>query len=198
MNQTHRTASQPAQPSSARPRPARPADSETDLADLDALVLAEIESLTAHRAGARSQQAPGGDAPTPAANGGAREPKPKAKAKASVAPIRSAPERRRESFGEEAELLFEEPEPAVESDADSDRAGLLSPEEEAFITRAVGFLSQRPEADIILNRIWEQLTELDPEGYYQAPLDPPEQIGRETPPESESSTATPPADPPEG
>ncbi|CRI66227.1 hypothetical protein THIOKS12690008 [Thiocapsa sp. KS1] len=194
MNQTHRTASQPARPSSARPRPARPADSETDLADLDALVLAEIESLTAHRAGARSKQAPCGDAPTPAANGGAREPK----AKASVAPIRSAPERRRESFGEEAELLFEEPEPADDNAADSALAGLLSPEEEAFITRAVGFLSQRPEADIILNRIWEQLTELDPEGYYQAPLDPPERIGRETPPESESSTATPPADPPEG
>lgn len=96
--------------------------------------------------------------------------------------------------------MFEEPEPAFESGADSERAGLLSPEEEAFITRAVGFLSQRPEADIILNRIWEQLTELDPEGYYRAPLDPPEACHRETQPDSarpESSTTTPPADPPE-
>ena len=185
MNQTHR-----------RPtKPARAADAETDLLDLDALVLAEIESLTARRDAARTKQTTRAAAPTPVAEGT----EPTARVKASVARIRNTPERRRESFGEEAELLFEEPEPLVEDAAERAPAGLLSPEEEAFITRAVGFLSRRPEADIILNRIWEQLTELDPEGYYQAPLDTPDKTGRETPPEStgsESSTATPRADPP--
>jgi hypothetical protein len=182
MNQTHRKPT----------KPARAADAETDLLDLDALVLAEIESLTARRDAARTGQTTRAAAPTPVAEG--TEPEP-TKIKARVAPIRNTPERRRESFGEEAELLFEEPEPADENEVDS------ALEEEAFITRAVGFLSQRPEADIILNRIWEQLTEMDPEGYYQAPLDSPDKIGRETSPESaasERNTATPPAAPPEG
>jgi hypothetical protein len=193
MNQTH-----------CKPtKPARAADDETDLLDLDALVLAEIESLTSRRDATRARRIKGAAAPTPVAGETETRDRPNTqpKGKASVAPIRSAPERRRESSGEEAELLFEEPEPADDNAADSALAGLLSPEEEAFITRAVGFLSQRPEADIILNRIWEQLTELDPEGYYQAPLDPPERIGRETPPDSaasENSRATQPADPPEG
>jgi hypothetical protein len=193
MKQTHRKPT----------KPARAADAETDLLDLDALVLAEIESLTARRDAARPKQTARAAAPTSLAEDAESRERPttQPKAKASVAPIRSAPERRRESFGEEAELLFEEPEPLVEDAAERAPAGLLSPEEEAFITRAVGFLSQRPEADIILNRIWEQLTELDPEGYYQAPLDTRDETGRETPPESagsEGSTATPRADPPEG
>jgi hypothetical protein len=189
MNQTHRTPS----------NPAFAADAETDLRDLDALVLAEIESLTARGSPTRSKQVSRANAPPPIERPAAHA--PKAKVKASVAPIRTTLERRPESFGEEAELLFAEPDPLVEDAAEGESAGLLGPEEEAFITRAVGFLSQRHEADIILNRIWEQLTELDPEGYYRAPLDTPDKNGREKPRESlgsESSTATPPAHSPEG
>lgn len=172
-------------------------DPDMDLLDLDALVLAEIESLTTRRDAVRSRQAPCA-APVPPAEAAER------KAKASVAQLRRAPERGPDGFGEGAELLFEglePPESPVEVEPDGQETGLLCPEEEAFITRAVGFLSRRPAADIILNRIWEQLTELDPEGYYQAPLDLPAEAKRgETPPasaEDEGMSAAPREDPAE-
>jgi hypothetical protein len=151
-------------------RPAVRHEREKDCVDLDALVLAEIESLIARRKAAHeqprtrtnpAQTPPPGPHDTSLQRG------------ARVAPLRTPSERTfewtGESFDEDPEALFAEPPPNPGQEPEEAHPSLLSPEEEAFITRAVGFLSQRAEADIILNRIWEQLTELDPEGYYEAP-----------------------------
>jgi hypothetical protein len=141
-----------------------------DLPELDVLVLAEIESLSrAERPRAR-RPAAGADArgkarpalsPRPAAEGG-------------VVRIRGAEPGGEGLSGEESEGLFDEAliDGGVGPDPDDEvpLGGLLSVEEEAFITRAVGFLSQREHADMILGRVWEQLTELDPEAFYQAPV----------------------------
>ena len=151
-------------------RPAARHQREKDCADLDALVLAEIESLIARRKAAHAQPRPHA---TPAQTPAPRTRDASARRVAKVAPLRTpsepAQEWTGESFDEDAEALFGEPSPNPGHEPEEAHPSLLSPEEEAFITRAVGFLSQRAEADIILNRIWEQLTELDPEGYYQAP-----------------------------
>ncbi|EGV20457.1 hypothetical protein [Thiocapsa marina] len=151
-------------------RPAARNQREQDCVDLDALVLAEIESLIARRKAAREQprtHTPPAQTPAPRARDTT------ARRGGRVAPLRTPSEPTSEwtgeSFDEDPEALFAEPPPNPEQEPQESHPSLLSPEEEAFITRAVGFLSQRAEADIILNRIWEQLTELDPEGYYEAP-----------------------------
>lgn len=43
---------------------------------------------------------------------------------------------------------------------------LFEKEEEAFITRAVSFLRQRENKDIIISRIWNHITEAEPNDFY--------------------------------
>jgi hypothetical protein len=45
-------------------------------------------------------------------------------------------------------------------------ADLLTPEEQAFVARAAGFLSGRANADLILDRIWSVVTASRPDGFY--------------------------------
>jgi hypothetical protein len=167
---------------------------EDDLLELDRLVLAEIESLTS---GQRGVPAPDSSADAlrdeecrakPARQKGLR--------RAGVVDMRETPESSRALSGEEAEGLFDDlpadPGPEPEPDDEAPAASLLTPEEEAFITRAVGFLSQRKHADMILGRIWEQLTELAPEGFYEAPMvGDMDGAGLDPPSEDEAATAPP-------
>ncbi|MCG7981943.1 MAG: hypothetical protein JAY90_04235 [Candidatus Thiodiazotropha lotti] len=74
----------------------------------------------------------------------------------------------RSMSGEEAELLQQSEvidEPVDELPPNK----LFSAEEEAFMHRAVGFLSGRENGDVILGRIWEQLTESQPDHYFEVP-----------------------------
>lgn len=144
-----------------------------DLSTLDALVLAEIESLGHGRQAravtgrpapesASARKRPGGASdqmrtfakwPGQAARGPCAE---------ATAPNRS---------GEEAEGLFDEPFELADPGDDPSRDGptaadLLSPEELAFVARAAGFLSGRPNADLILDRIWSQALGSQPDGFY--------------------------------
>jgi hypothetical protein len=141
-----------------------------DFEDLDALVLAEIESLSGPPRSARPSAGGARPAPRPAARP-AREHRD---GPAPVAPIRRRAGAEPNRSGEEFDGLFDRPFPEGQGGPDPDDTGpvasLLSTEEEAFVTRAVGFLSQREHADMILGRIWEQLTELDPDGFYEAPV----------------------------
>ena len=122
--------------------------------DLDALVLAEIESLSRPEHRGRPAHAPEHRAPTPAASF-----RP---ARRSERPAEE--EFTGEAFDEEAALAdsSEEGESREESSVE-----LLSPEEQAFVSRAVGFLSNRSNADMILTRVWEQLTGADPEAFFR-------------------------------
>jgi hypothetical protein len=128
---------------------------ETDgtLNELDALVLAEIESLSRTEHPRRPPRAPEHRAPAPASFRPARRSEPPAEEKFTG-----------EAFDEQAVLAdnTEEEEPQEESSVE-----LLSPEEQAFVSRAVGFLSNRGNADMILTRVWEQLTEADPEAFFR-------------------------------
>ena len=142
----------------------RPHDLSPDLSDLNALVLAEIASLgrTARPVEARSDPLRDRPGPGPVAS---RSPQPGLAAR--------SPSHRRgvEPSGEEAEGLFDEPcdRPDPDEDAAADgptAADLLTPEEQAFIARAVGFLSGRPSVDLILDRIWSQVTDAKPDRFY--------------------------------
>ena len=148
----------------------RPHDLSPVLSDLNALVLAEIASLgrTARPVEARSDPVRDRPGPGPVAS----RPPPQ-----SGLAVRSPSHRRGvEPSGEEAEGLFDEPcdRPDPDEDAAADgptAADLLTPEEQAFIARAVGFLSGRPGADLILDRIWSQVTDARPDRFYD-PEDP--------------------------
>lgn len=144
--------------------------SSDDLRELDTLVLAEIESLTRCTRPLHPRRAMASDP--------RRQPETKPDKRREPVPLSKVTrirgeERENEALsGEEAELLFDEDNELgdlsdVEEDEHGAAASLFSPEEEAFITRAVGFLAQRDNADMILNRIWEQLTEADPEGFFR-------------------------------
>jgi hypothetical protein len=121
-------------------------------AALEALVLAELDSL---------QPAPPKRAPAPHAEATSRP-----RDRARVTPLR------RMSAPPGADSLDASVEAQAAGEQTRGAAGLASVEEQAFITRAVAFLSEREHADIILGRVWEQLLELAPEGFYEPPPDP--------------------------
>ena len=71
--------------------------------------------------------------------------------------------------GEEAEGLFDQPLDFSEPDPDADgptAADLLTQEENAFLSRAIGFLSGRPSANLILDQIWSQVVAAASDGCY--------------------------------
>lgn len=142
-------------------------ENSDDFNDLDAMVLAEIESLQGGltlrrgriRRAARAEDARD-DAKTDASTS----------APMRAARIHGDDRAERGYTGEEAELLFD-------SEALKDGSGnvnehddapesLFSAEEQAFLARAVGFLSGRDNADMILGRIWEQLTAEQPDAFF--------------------------------
>jgi hypothetical protein len=156
-----------------------------DPLDLDALVLAEIESLGRWRPahgddwpGATRERPRSGLQPAPEpAPGQARTAPQRTGPAAPIRPTRgqgAAPATRPRS-GEEAEGLFDEPFERCNPDRDPQRdsaedgptaTDLLSPEEQAFVARAAGFLSGRLNADLILDRIWSQANESRLDGFY--------------------------------
>lgn len=170
--------------------------SEVD-SELDALVLAEMESLDTRIRPPRPTRSPG-PAVTSRARPARAAPDPARPVRAPT-PLGRRPEADVDRSGEEFEALFEAPLVEESDGPDLEDAasagGLLSLEEEAFITRAVGFLSQREHADMILGRIWEQLTELDPEAFYQAPAAAVEPTAAADGPRGQPSPGT---DPPDG
>ena len=135
--------------------------------DLDALVLAEIESL--HRRG-RTRPAP--------STGVEDLPATEPASAAGVAQIRGTESGGEVFRGEEAAGLFDDSIGEstelgeLEQDGHAAVGGLYSAEEDAFITRAVGFLTQRDNADVILNQIWQQVMEGYSEEFYRAPDTP--------------------------
>jgi len=137
--------------------------------DLDALVLAEIESL--HRRGR------GRTRPMPS-TGVEDLPATEPASAAGVAQIRGTESEGEVFSGEEAAGLFDESIGEstelgeLEQDGHAAVDGLYSAEEDAFITRAVGFLTQRDNADVILNQIWQQVMEGYSEEFYRAPDTP--------------------------
>ncbi len=143
-----------------------------DFADLDALVLAEIESLGEQAAlpdeGISEPMPRRREAKAPARRQGPRT-------MAQVHPLRGAQAEHRlpRGTGEEVRALFDEslvPEPArVGSEEQDDgplASDLLSAEERAFVERASGFLRGRPNADLILDGIWAQVNAARPDGFY--------------------------------
>lgn len=132
-----------------------------DYPDLDALVMAEIESM---------REVP------------ARSRRPRA---AAVANIAGTEAHREPPSGEESEALFDAPSDERDGVASpDDEAGgtLLSAEEEAFITRALGFLAHRDTADMILGRIWQELAEANPDGYFRPDSAAPGAFRQQAPP----------------
>lgn len=144
---------------------------DVELDDLDALVLAEIESISGRvrSNGVRPMQdrAQPRSTPTPGEL-------PRRRSRAAVAPIQGRKRQETPHSGEDAEGLFDEPFAVEAPDPERDEAppiaSLLTPEEDAFITRAVGFLTEREHADMILGQIWEALTEQRPDGFFEAPM----------------------------
>lgn len=151
-------------------------DLAPDLSDLDALVLEEIASLgdrrSAHAPSVRRPRDRGvnGDPGCSEIRTGRSSPQ----AGQPVAPIHPrgwAASPTAGASGEEAEGLFDQPfeladEPETAAADGPTAADLLTPEEQAFISRAVGFLCDRPNADLILDRVWSQAIQSRPDGFY--------------------------------
>jgi hypothetical protein len=144
-----------------------------DLSPLDALVLAEIESLgQGHRARATATRTVSTRGPARNRPGGASgQAQARAARPGPAARGQGADDAPRGLSGEEAEGLFDEPfeisEPGDDPGQDGPTAAdLLSPEEQAFVARAAGFLYGRPNADLILDRVWSQALESRPDGAY--------------------------------
>jgi hypothetical protein len=138
---------------------------DEDNADLEALVLAELASLRpAPRVAVLERTARA--APRPKEAVSQRRERPR------MAPLRRAPEPRPAiDAGERYDATAGDDGAEVSAEHGPDAADLASAEERAFIARAVAFLSGREHADIILGRVWEQLLELTPEGFYEPPAD---------------------------
>jgi hypothetical protein len=137
--------------------------------DLEALVLAEIESASGSRK--RRRRPVPQPAPVP------QHPEAIQEAESAILPpVSSAVSRIRGDdrngsglSGEEAELLDRVPLPDLGELDDLPPPRLFSPEEEAFMHRAVGFLSGRENGDMILGQIWERITREHPETFYTMP-----------------------------
>lgn len=137
---------------------------EQSLSDLDALVLAEIKSAS----GRQGRRRPAIQASTPQRRDSRAEEVEAQAQSREVARIHGEDRDNEALSGEEAALL-DLPEMAMVESEDLPPAKLFTPEEEAFMHRAIGFLSGRDNGDVILGRIWEQLTESHPERYYESP-----------------------------
>ena len=143
--------------------------SQRSWAALDALVLAEIESLSGgtKRSETSSDPRPTKSHPTPPT-------KPSKPREAPVAALRAdEPITGGETYDAALEADLLAPGRSNPPDDDGPTPSLLSAEEEAFVTRAVTFLSGREHADMMLGRVWEQLTELHPEGFFEPSLEGP-------------------------
>lgn len=140
---------------------------DSDYPDLDALVLAEIESMGRgrHASSKRARSAREQHRPEPTRQ---RE-RP---ASPKLARIHGEDRAAEGITGEEAEALFDEPlmdeSGQFPDEMEKSTHSLFSAEELAFMSRAVGFLSGRDNADMILGQIWEQLTSDHPEEFYAA------------------------------
>ena len=123
--------------------------------DLDALVRAEFESLDRPRRGPPRKET--------------------TSQHATVHPIaKSTPETEpTEYFGEEAEVLRRALEEPLEDKDVCPEDDIFSPEEHAFLPRSVGFLRGRVNADAILGRVWEEVTEGDPQAIFSPAEDTP-------------------------
>jgi hypothetical protein len=130
------------------PRQRRDEEPEERYEDLDQMVLAEFESLDRPRRGPL--------------------PKKTTSQQAKVHPIaKSTPAPEPTGyFGEEAEVLQQALEEPLEGEDACPEDDILSPEEHAFVTRSVGFLRGRANADAILGRVWEEVTEGDPQAFF--------------------------------
>ncbi len=137
---------------------------EQSLTDLENLVLAEIASAS----GGKRRRNRAQEVKRPADRRKTEASAEAHKRANGISRIHGEDRYEQQMSGEEAELLqqaecidepFDEPPPNK----------LFSAEEEAFMHRAVGFLSGRENGDVILGRIWEQLTETQPEHYFEAP-----------------------------
>ena len=140
-----------------------------DYTDLDALVLAELESLDR----GRSRHAPLSKAGPTRIPQKANEGRPLVRvSKAPFTRIHGEDRAEQGITGEEAETLFETPlDEMTRSNTDEvsqSSDSLFSPEEQAFMSRAVGFLTGRENADMILGQIWERMTGDHPEEFYAA------------------------------
>lgn len=121
--------------------------------DLDALVLAEIESIGKGKRRRARRGPPTLDRRTPVSPGTSH---PEAATVSRLHEDRPAANVYR---GEEAEGLLEESgdDPGLADGGDEGPLDLMGVEEQAFVTRAVGFLSGRPNAGMILDQIWGQV-----------------------------------------
>jgi hypothetical protein len=144
-----------------------------DLAELDRLVLHEFEALV-RRAPSRDAAPPG-----PAPAGAAPATSTPAGTPAGAVPAAPAPARPERSAGrgtpapwrgEEAAALEEETGPPAERAA-LRREPLLAKEEEVFVRNAVRWLSERPNRDDLIARIWTELTRADPGAFYDPEAD---------------------------
>jgi hypothetical protein len=141
---------------------------EPDYPDLDALVLAEIESAFSRHRRYTQRLKPTETEPE-------LEPETLSEPANPVEVTRIHGDNRPASgmSGEEAELLDRFPEADGTELDDLPPPSLFSPEEEAFIHRAIGFLSGRENGDMILGQIWERVTRDHPEDFYTTPMEGP-------------------------
>ncbi|MCG8489470.1 MAG: hypothetical protein MI756_18525 [Chromatiales bacterium] len=137
---------------------------EQSLTDLESLVLAEIASASSGK-GRRNRTE---RVKRPAEKGTMEESAELYRSSGEIARIHGEDRDEQQMSGEEAELL-EQPELIDEPFEELPPNKLFSAEEEAFMHRAVGFLSGRENGDVILGRIWEQLTEAQPDHFFEVP-----------------------------
>lgn len=145
---------------------------ETQYEELDALVLAEIESLGRPR-GQRQVRAL-------AAQDEIEQPARKRGTPVDETALHLARETELEGLVERGEMPdLESEEVPLAADWDEEKTEeetytteLLSAEEQAFVTRAVGFLVHRDNKDVILGQIWERLAEAAPESFFRPEVVP--------------------------
>lgn len=157
-------------------------ESDDEFDDLDAMVLAEIESLhtaPAKRRNPASHQPRRTESTEMAVEAEADIDKPSTK----TACIYGHDTQEEGRTGEESEGLFDACDDDrlfdTGGDPEESPASLFSVEERAFMERAVGFLTGRDNADVILGQIWERLTSEQPESFYD-PVEAEHDISLET------------------
>ena len=137
----------------------RSTERSPEISDLDALVLAEIASLGQGRLADSAET--GTNTSRNQRDTGIRRSSATPRPPSGIRDDRDPRRPTGHPSGEEAEGLFDgffdpgDPHDDLTADGPT-AADLLSPEEQAFVARAVGFLSERANADLILDRIWSQ------------------------------------------
>lgn len=140
---------------------------EQSFTDLDALVLAEIESAS----GGRPNRPSDARSPKRHEAGNLTRKEKRLALPRDVSRIHGTERDSRDLSGEEAEFLEQPLEMEEPEQEELSPSKLFTPEEEAFMHRAVGFLNGRENGDMILGQIWERLMENHPESFYLPPQD---------------------------